>query len=115
METLDEYRETLERIGPQGTVSAAFAREIVDVAEAELEEAHGEYTIAQAMEMSGRSRAYFTRRLDRLEREGLARKPGREWLIRRAAIPERLANEDDGDGFEPGTPASEIADRVLAG
>lgn len=107
--TLEAYRDTLERIGT-GTVSVDFAREILDVAESELEEAHGEYTLAQAIQMSGRSRSYFDRRLERWAADGLARKPGREWLIRRAVIPAPPAVTEE--GFDPSTPEDEILRRL---
>lgn len=111
MSRLDEYRDTLERVRG-GTVPTGLALEILDVAEAELEHAHGEYTLAQAMEMSGRSRSYFERRLPRLAREGLARKPGREWLIRRAAIPGKPEASDE--GFDPDMPVEDIVSGLLA-
>ena len=107
MRSLQEYRDTLDKIGA-GTVSADFAREILDAAEAELEEARGEFTLAQAMEKSGRSRSYFERRMPDLAARGLARKPGREWLLKAAAIPAREVH----GGFDPALSVNELVDAL---
>lgn len=110
MRSLVEYRETLERIG-DGTVSTDFAREIIDAAVAEIRAAHGEYTITQAVEMSGRSRSWFERRLNDFRMYGLARQlPNGMWLLKAAALPGR---EHEGSGFDPALDVDEIARRVV--
>lgn len=106
---LSRYRETLERIRG-GTVPAELALEILDAAEAELAHAHGEYTLTQAMAMSGRSRSWFERRLPDLEAQGLARRAGRIWLLKRAAIPERETFARG--GFDPAASDEEILRRL---
>lgn len=103
--TLARYRETLEQVRG-GTVPAELALEILDAAEQEIAHAHGEYTLAQAMAMSGRSRSWFERRLPDFEARGLARRAGRVWLLKRAAIPERATF--DRDGFDPGVSDEDI-------
>lgn len=106
---VEQYRERLEGVE---TVRVDLVHEILDVMEAELEEAHGEYTIDQAVEMSGRSRSFFERRLDDLEERGLARKPGRDWLIKAAAIPDRERKSLPGDGFDEDASDDEILRRL---
>lgn len=108
LRSLQEYREDLARIDG-GTVPVAYAREILEAADAALREAEGEYTLAQAMERSGKSRSYFERRVRRWTAEGLARKPGREWLLKAAAIPPRVVH----GGFDPSLSADEVADAIL--
>lgn len=110
MTSLTEYRQTLERIRA-GTVSIEFAREILDAAEAEIQERSGEFTITQGVELSGRSRSWFERRLPLLVQQGLARKVGTAWLLKGAAIPARRA---EGDEFDPMLDADEIARRLLS-
>ncbi len=107
MRSLSEYRDMLESIDG-GTVPVAFAAEILDAAESEIHSAHGEYTLLQAMERSGRSRSYFERRIASLAARGLARKPGREWLLRAAAIPSREVH----GGFDPSLSPNELADAL---
>lgn len=107
--TLARYRETLEQVRG-GTVPAELALEILDAAEQEIAHAHGEYTLAQAMAMSGRSRSWFERRLPDFEARGLARRAGRVWLLKRAAIPERATF--DRDGFDPGVSDEDILRRL---
>lgn len=102
---LTRYRETLEQVRG-GTVPAELALEILDAAEQEIAHAHGEYTLSQAMAMSGRSRSWFERRLPDLEARGLARRVGRFWLLKRAAIPERATYSRD--GFDPGVSDEDI-------
>lgn len=104
MRSLDDYRAMLERIDG-GTIPAALGLEIIHTAEAELQEARGEFTVAQAMEKSGRSRSYFERRLSKWAQDGLARKPGRDWLLKAAAIPGR----DTHGGFDESLSPSEVA------
>jgi hypothetical protein len=108
--SMDEYRQTLDRIGA-GTVSAEFAREILEAAEREIEARSGEFTVTQAVELSGRSRSWYERRLPDLEESGLARKVGAVWLLKAAAIPTRRA---DDDGFDPLMTPEEIANRMAA-
>lgn len=110
MRSLTEYRETLERIG-SGTVSVEFAREMLDAAEREVAKTVGEYTITQAVEMSGRSRSWFERHVERFAAEGLARKLGNVWLVKGAAIPRR----GETDAFDPAMDVDSIADRLVAG
>lgn len=86
MRSLTEYRALLEPM-KGGTVPAEFALEIIHTAEAEIEVARGELSIAQAMERSGRSRSYFDRRVPEWARTGDARQVGRVWLIRAAVVP----------------------------
>ena len=102
-----DYRRRLEGVA---TVEVGLVREILDAAERELEQAHGEFTLAQAVYMSGRSRRWFERRLPALTEQGLARKPGRVWLLKRAAIPAR----QEAGAFDETLSADEIADRLLA-
>lgn len=110
MSTLAEYRETLQRIGA-GTVSVDFALSVIQAAEREIATAAAEYTLTQAVARSGRSRGYFEARLARLVELGLARKPGRDWLLKAAAIPSR---ESAVRGpVDEGLGADEIADLVL--
>lgn len=105
--SLPEYRAMLETM-KGGTVPAELALEIVQAAEDEVRLAHGELTIAQAMERSGKSRSYFERRVQRWAESGMARKPGREWLIRVAVIPSREVQ----GGFDPSLSANELADAL---
>lgn len=110
MKTLTEYEQTLEKIG-SGAVSIEFAREILEAAKAELAEAGGEFTITQAVELSGRSRSWFERRLPELAAAGTARQlPGGLWLLKRAAIPSRWK---EGDGLDPALDTETLAERVL--
>lgn len=109
--SLPEYRSMLEPLG-QGTVPAALALEIIAAAEAEIEQAQGEFTIAQAVERSGRSRSWFERRLARWAAIGLARKPGVEWLVKAAAIPARTAQNPH--GFDPSLPDAAILGALAA-
>lgn len=104
--SLEEYRRRLAGVE---TVRRELVEEILDVAEAELDSAHGEFTISQAVAMSGRSRSWFERRLERWEERGLARKPGRDWLLKAAVIPRRAGER----GFDPRLPADEIARRLV--
>jgi integrase len=106
---LDEYRERLEGVE---TVRAELVIEILDVAEAELKEAHGEYTIAQAVERTGKSRSWFERRLETWAANGLARKPGRDWLIKAAALPNR--RRPPWEGFDPAQSDDEILRQLAA-
>jgi hypothetical protein len=93
--SLQQYREKLKGVE---TIRAELALEIIDAAEAEIEQAHGEYSLAQAVGLSGRSRSWFERRLPQWNKQGLARKVGRVWLIKRAAIPARKRARK---GFDP--------------
>ena len=113
MGLLDEYRDRLAGVE---TVRTDLVMEIIDAAEAEIAEAHGEYTIAQAMERSGRSRSWFERRLEKWARNGLARKPGRDWLIKAAAVPgrPRAASAEPAEGFDPAASDDEILRRLAA-
>lgn len=104
--SLEEYRERLEGVE---TVRRELVEEILDVAEAEIEAAHGEFTISQAVAISGNSRSWFERRLDRWAEQGLARKPGRDWLLKAAVIPRKPGKR----GFDPRLPADEIARRLV--
>src|SRR5690606_23474767 len=96
MRSLTEYRAQLEPM-EGGTVPVALALEIIHAAEAELEEARGELSIAQAMERSGRSRSYFERRLEGWAKTGDARRVGRVWLMRAAVVPGRDTADADMD------------------
>jgi hypothetical protein len=111
MRSLTEYRRLLEQIG-DGTVSTAFAREILDVAEAKIQQAIGEYTLARAMEVSGKSRGWFRRRLPAWEQQGLARQmDGGTWLIKDAAVPRR--KELPSGGVDPSLSDEEIFQRMV--
>lgn len=111
MTPLADYRETLERVRG-GTVPATLALEILDVAEREIERVHGEHTLTDAMAMSGRSRSWFERRLPEWERQGLARRAGRIWLVKHGVIPHREL--EVAAGFDPATSDDEILRRLRA-
>lgn len=106
MNSLQQYREKLEGVE---TIRAELALEIIDVAEAEIEQAHGEYSMAQAVGLSGRSRSWFERRLAAWNRQGLARRVGRVWLIKRGAIPMR---QRAAKGFDPTLEIDAIVDAL---
>jgi hypothetical protein len=110
--TLDDYRKTLEQIGG-GTVSVEFVRAVLEAADAEIEARSGEFTVTQAVEISGRSRSWFERRLRGMERDGLARQlaPHGVWLLKGAAIPSRGSVTR---GFDPRLDENTIADRLVA-
>ena len=108
--SISEYRTLLERVDG-GTVPARLALEIVDAAEKELDAAHGEYTVSQAMHMSGRSRSWFERRLPEWRKQKLARRVGRVWLLKRGAIPIKRAGDE---GFDVSLSPEEVARRLLA-
>lgn len=109
--SLPEYRKLLEDVR-EGTIPAYLALEILAAAEAEIERAQGEFTIAQAVERSGRSRSWFERRLARWAEQGLARKPGVEWLVKAAAIPPRSVVHPH--GFDPALPDAAILGALAA-
>lgn len=89
MRSLTEYRETLERVRG-GTVPVDLALEIVDAWERDAERSAGEYTITRAVELSGKSRGWFRRRIDDWARQGLARQlSDGTWLVKDAAVPIR--------------------------
>lgn len=110
--SLEHYRNQIAALAEAGagSVSLGFAEELYQAAVAELEQAHGEFTIAQAVEKSGRSRSWFERRLAGWAEEGLARKPGTEWLLKAATIPPRLSA--DPHGFDPGLSDDAILARL---
>lgn len=103
MRSLTEYKAMLESL-KGGTVPAELALEMLAVAEEEIEQALGEYTLTQAMEKSGKSRGYFERRLEKWAAQGLARKPGREWLLKAAVVPSRVVH----GGFDPALSDADI-------
>lgn len=107
--SLQEYRDRLNGVA---TVSVELVREIIDVAEAEIETAHGEFSLSQAVGISGRSRSWFERRLPTWQIQGLARKVGRVWLLKRAIIPSR--RQTARGAFDPSTPNDSIIDSLLA-
>lgn len=112
MRSLDEYRQTLEKIG-EGTVSVAFAREILDVAEKQLEQAEAQHTIQRAMEISGKSRGWFNRRLPDWERQNLARRLGGGlWLVRDVVVPRRRPLPSG--GMDPSLSDDEIIRRLVS-
>jgi hypothetical protein len=105
--TLDDYRTRLDGVA---TVDVALVHEILDLAETEIEQAQGEYTLAQAVALSGRSRSYFERRLGVWAEQRVARKAGTVWLIRRAAIPDARPGLGP---YSPDQAADQIADDLL--
>ncbi|HET7321677.1 MAG TPA: hypothetical protein VFI96_04210 [Longimicrobiaceae bacterium] len=107
MRSLPEFRQMLERL-KGGTIPAELGLEIIAAAEEEIEQAVGEFTLAQAMERSGKSRSYFQRRLSTWAAQGLARRPGREWLLKAAVIPRREVH----GGFDPSLSADEVTDAI---
>jgi len=107
MRSLDDYRAMLESM-KGGTIPAELGLEIIAQARAEIEEAGGEFTLAQAIERSGRSRSYFERRARQWAAQGFARKPGREWLIKGVVIPSRVVH----GGFDPSLSADEVVDAI---
>lgn len=89
MRSLTEYRESLERI-KGGTIPVDLALEIVDAWEKAEEKTAGEYTVSRAVEISGKSRGWFRRRLEEFGAKGLARQlSDGTWLVKDAAIPRR--------------------------
>jgi hypothetical protein len=111
MHSLKEYRATLDRIG-DGTVSVAFAREIIDAAEERLQQAAGELTIQRAMELSGKSRGWFMRRVPSWEKQGLARRvEGGPWLVREVVVPRR--RHLPRGGIDPSLSDDEILRRLV--
>lgn len=109
MTTLERYEATLTQVGEQGTVSVAFAREILAAAREEIEQRAGEFSVTQAVEISGRSRSWFERRLPEWQETGLARKVGALWLLKAAAIPARTEGVH---GFDPRLGAEAIGRRL---
>lgn len=112
MRSLTEYREMLERL-EGGTVPVAFAQEILQAAEDQLQQAQGEHTITRAMELSGKSRGWFMRRLDAWAAQGLARRvEGGPWLVKDAVVPRRrpLAS----GGVDPSLSDEEIYRQLMA-
>lgn len=113
MRSLTEYREMLDRI-KGGTIPATLALEIVEAWEQDVEQAQGEYTITQAMEVSGRSRGWFHRRVESWAQQRLARKlPSGQWLVRTAAVPRRRVLPRG--GIDPSLSPRDAARRLLAG
>lgn len=111
MRNLSDYRETLERIGA-GTVSTAFALEIIEAAEAEIAAAGQEYTVGRAAEVSGRSRSWVVRRLTNWSEDGLARQlDDGTWLVKDAALPPRP--HVPGGGIDLSAPVGAFADKLL--
>lgn len=91
MRSLTEYRESLERI-KGGTIPVDLALEIVDAWEQMEGAKGGEYTVSRAVELSGKSRGWFRRRLDGWQQKGLARQLNDgTWLVKDAAIPRRAS------------------------
>jgi len=112
IENLSEARAIMERL-EGGTVPVATVLEIIQLAEDELSQARGEFTLTQAMEMSGRSRAWFERRLPEWVQKGMARRPGRDWLIKGAVIPLRESTLPR-HGFDPRLSDEQIMARLRA-
>jgi hypothetical protein len=111
MRSLTEYRETLEQIGA-GTVSTAFALEILAAAEAEIAAAGQEYTVGRAMEVARKSRSWVRRRLPTWRDRGLARQlEDGTWLIKDAALPARKAVPSG--GIDLSAPVGSFADKLL--
>lgn len=110
MRSLTEYRALLERLRG-GTVPVDTALDIIEAAEREIQLAGGEVTLRQAMLRTGRSRSWFEARLPGWQEMGLARKPGRDWLIKEAALPER--REAEAGPFDEALSPEELAERVL--
>lgn len=109
--SLTKYRESLEAIRG-GTIPVDFALEIIEAWEADVQLAAGEYTITRAMEISGKSRGWFARRLEDWAKRGLARRlDNGTWLVSEAAVPRRRTLPSG--GFDPSLGASEIARRIL--
>lgn len=112
MRSLEEYRKTLEQIG-EGTVSVAFAREILEAAAEKIQQAEGEHTIQRAMELSGKSRGWFTRRIPAWAEKGLARRAGGgPWLVRDVVVPKRRALPSG--GIDPSLSNEEILRRLAS-
>jgi len=109
--SLAEFRRSLEMVDG-GTIPVSLALEIIDQAEEEIETREIALTMQEAMERSGRSRAYFERRLARWLKDGHARKRGGRWFIAAEVVPYRSGKP--GDGFDPSTPTEQIADQLLA-
>ncbi len=112
LKTLAEYRELLEEMRG-GTVAVDYVLdEIIAAAEREIARSGVELTLSQAMSLSGRSRSYFEARLAKWQEQGLARKPGRDWLISRVVVPVR--RQPGGEGLlDPDMSPEEIADILL--
>lgn len=102
MRSLTDYRRMLEEIRG-GTIPADLGLEIIATAEAAIESAQGELTIAQAMERSGRSRSYFERRVQHWAAQGRARRLGRVWLVSATVVPGR-----EFDGSDPSASPEDI-------
>lgn len=109
--SLEEYRRSLELV-QGGTIPVALALEIIDQAEEEIETRAVALTLQEAMDVSGRSRSFFERRLAGWLRDGTARKRGGRWFIDRAVVPYRSGKPRE--GFDPSMPTDQIADRLLA-
>lgn len=109
--SLAEYRKLLEEM-EGGLVPARFALDIVLAAEAELQSGAGECTVRQAMRDSGRSRSWFERRLPAWAAQGLARKDGGIWLLKRAAVPDSRGAR--ARAYSSDADAAEIASALLA-
>lgn len=113
MAGLREYRDKLAGL-EGGTVPTALALEIIDAGLQEVAAAETEYTLTDACALSGRSRSFFERRLAMWEAQGLARRSGRTWLLKRGTIPARRRGVlVGGRGYDPALTPEELADALL--
>lgn len=109
--SLSDYRDRLE-VMDGGLVPVSLALDIIDQAEEEMESRLWALTIPEAMEVSGRSRSYFERRLAGWVKAGTARKRGGRWFLNREVVPSRGGRSRE--GFDPATPTDVLADQLLA-
>lgn len=113
MTTLTQYRKKLEDMDG-GTVPVSLVREIIDVAEEEIEARQHALTLPEAMLRSGRSRAFFERRLKDWQDKGLAQKRGRQWFIAAEVVPVRRGQGSQDEGFDPDDDPADAARALLA-
>lgn len=110
MRSLTEYRDSLERIRG-GTVPVDLALEIIDAWEEDAAKAGGEYTITRAVELSGKSRGWFRRRVEEWAEVGLSRQlPDGTWLVKDAVVPRR--RELPSGGVDPSLSDAELFRRI---
>lgn len=109
--SLADYRDRLE-VMDGGLVPVSLALDIIDRAEEEIETRSLAITIPEAMDLSGRSRSYFERRLAGWVLAGSARKRGGRWFLNREVVAAPVGRRKE--GFDPSTPTELIADDLLA-
>ena len=110
--SLAQYKAQLEGMDG-GTVPVSMVREIIDVAEEEIEARQHSLTISEAMLRSGRSRSFFEHRMKGWKADGHAQKRGTQWFIAAEVVPVRRLRGARDEGFDPDVDSIDDAARAL--